>query len=204
MRHARPRDALWLTCVLLGGCGLQGARPDPVRYFQLTPVAGADGARAPAGRSITLGLGPISFPAYLDRVQMVTRVAPSELEVSPFDRWAEPLPQNFTRVLAENLSVLLATDRVVVYPWYASAAVDYRVEVEVIRFERRASSGDVELTARWSVRDGAKAVLFTTESTLVEPDGGADTEAVVTALSRVVGLFGRDIAAALERIPRAG
>ena len=45
------------------------------------------------------------------------RVAQNRFDLSENDRWAEPLDENLTRVLAKNLSVLLRTDRIVVYPW---------------------------------------------------------------------------------------
>jgi hypothetical protein len=34
-----------------------------------------------------------------------------------FDQWAAPLQDTFVRVLAENLSLLLGTDRVLLHPW---------------------------------------------------------------------------------------
>ncbi|UCC31474.1 MAG: membrane integrity-associated transporter subunit PqiC [Phycisphaerales bacterium] len=39
------------------------------------------------------------------------------LTLAEFDRWAEPLAFGFSRVLAENLSALLLTDRVLLFPW---------------------------------------------------------------------------------------
>jgi uncharacterized lipoprotein YmbA len=38
-----------------------------------------------------IGLGPITFPKYLDRRQIATRTGPYELEFVEFDRWAEAL-----------------------------------------------------------------------------------------------------------------
>jgi hypothetical protein len=47
----------------------------------------------------------------------VTGDTHNELQSDTFSQWAEPLETNFARVLAENLSVLLTTERVAVYPW---------------------------------------------------------------------------------------
>jgi hypothetical protein len=68
----------------------------------------------PCGSS--LGIGPIRFPGYLDRQEMVTRTAPNRIDLSENDRWAEPLEANFARTLSQNLSSLLQTERLMFYP----------------------------------------------------------------------------------------
>src|SRR5262245_23853131 len=49
-------------------------------------------------------------------------------------QWAEPLPDNFSRVLAEDLSLLLATDHVAVFPRKGPVPMYYQMSVEVTRF----------------------------------------------------------------------
>lgn len=185
------------------GCSVLRARPDPVRYFVLTPAAAPDGgataATGPGGRPLALGLGPIRLPPYLGRLPIVVRLASNQLQVSPFDRWAEPLAQNFSRVLAEDLGALLATDGIVTHPWYPSTPLDYQVGIEVTRFEQVAG-GDAELAARWEIADGGGAVLLTRTSHLTERPGGEDTEAMVAALSRAVAALSNDIATAVRQV----
>ena len=81
--------------------------------------------------------GQIALEAsdYLDRQGIVTRVSPNRFVVAENDRWAEPLEENFSRVLARNLSILLQTDRIVAYPWERSQQPTYQIQVEVPRFE---------------------------------------------------------------------
>ena len=64
-----------------------------------------------------LGIGPIKFPGYLDRQEIVVRSAQNRLMFLSTDRWAEPLQENFSRVLSENLALLLDTDLIIIYPW---------------------------------------------------------------------------------------
>ena len=66
---------------------------------------------------IAIGVGPVDLPEFLDRPQIVTRKSQNQLEISEFHRWAASLPRDFSRVLAKNISTLLPTDRVAVYPW---------------------------------------------------------------------------------------
>src|SRR5262249_52204551 len=110
--------------------------------------------------------------------------------------WAAPLPDTIARVLAENLSLLLPTERVVLYPWPRNMDPDSQVTVEVLQFDR-GPGGEVVLAARWSLldRDGKERVLRT--SRLSQTAGGADYEATVTAMGRALEALARDMAATL-------
>src|SRR2546430_11474761 len=143
----RYRLIFALCAIAIAGC--LSPRRDDSKFFVLAPV-GSDpaGATAASSRQILLGLGPVKLPAYLDRQEVVTRVAPNRLQLSSVDRWAEPLDVGFTRVLAQDLSSNLATQRITFYPWYNSTPVDYQVKIHVYRFESD-KDGRVDLTAHW-------------------------------------------------------
>jgi hypothetical protein len=49
------------------------------------------------------------------------------LTLGEFDRWAEPLQDNVSRVLAENLAFLMPTDQSLLQPRPRSAVLDYQV-----------------------------------------------------------------------------
>jgi uncharacterized lipoprotein YmbA len=92
----------------------------------------------------------VEIPEYLDRPQIIIRAEDHVIRLAEFDRWAEPLKENLTRVLAENLSSLLATDRIALFPWKGSKPMDYRIVVNVLRFEG-AWGDDFILEARWTL-----------------------------------------------------
>ena len=185
---------LAIVCVLAGCMGL-GPRPDRTRYFTLAPLA----PDATVGTSdVSLGLGPIVFPGYLERMYIVRRTGANELVVSPTDRWAEPLQEAFETTLAQNLVVLLGTPRVAPYPWSRTARPALAVDVEVLRFEAT-TNGDAELAAAWHiVRVADAAVIAGRTSRITERAGGGDTDAAVAALSRALGDLGREIATAIR------
>ena len=193
---------LALTCVLLGGCSLS-ARPDPSRFFALTPLADVEAsAKTPGAAEFSLGLGPVKLPGYLDREELVTRVSQNRFDVSQNDRWLEPLEENFTRVLAQNLSALLRTDRIVRYPWPHNQRPGYQVEIEVLRFEPDPQQ-EVQLSARWAVVDtGSKQALSVKNSRLTRQAKGKSGEALVAAMSEALGDFSREIADALRTLAR--
>ena len=85
--------------------------PNSSKIFVLfSPLKAAERQDLDRSGQISLGVGPVRLPGYLDRREIVTRVAQSRFDVSENDRWAEPLDENFTHVLAQNLSVLLGSD----------------------------------------------------------------------------------------------
>jgi hypothetical protein len=190
-----------LGSVMLAGCFT--ARPDPTRFYVLTPITAADTPAPPADAArVVLGLGPITLPRYLDRSEVISRVGNNEIRAADFDRWAEPLHLQIARTLAEDLAVLGAVSRVVHHPWYRASDLDAVLELDVLRFERNAE-GHALLAARWRLRCPSGGVpLHTEEIILSDPATAADAAAVAEALSRQVAELSRRAAAALHARPR--
>jgi uncharacterized lipoprotein YmbA len=182
-----------LCLALLAGCGVT----KPSRYYLLTPVE-EQGAGTVSTPSPALGIGPVAFPAYLDRPEIVLRSGGNEVNYAGSNRWAEPLKTAFNRTLAENLSIMLPTDRTVIHPWSRSTMLDYQVIVDVTRFDADAA-GAVTLTAAWElIRSSDSTVMKRNKTTYTEAAGSTDYPAVVAAQSRVVERLSRDIAAAIS------
>ncbi len=202
-RHLVNLAGLWIVLSVLSACStILQPLPDKSKYFLLTPIAQSD-AGSSLGQDHTggliLGLGPIKFPTYLDRTEVVTRVEPNQVEVSEIDHWAEPLKTNFTRVLSQNLSVLLGGPQVVNFPWYSSSHLDYQVAIDLERFESDAQ-GNATLIAQWSIEDPAtNKVLDHGDADLTAPSGGG-AEPAAAALSQTLGNFSRQIATAVRQV----
>jgi hypothetical protein len=151
---------------------------------------------------LQLGVGPIVLPERLNRPQIVTRVGAHEVFLSEFSQWAEPLQDSFTAVLSENLSRMVPTDRIVVYPWSARTKIDLKVEVEVIHFSGRPDEA-VNLAARWRLARGDGSEILPLQlSSYNESIGAGGTEALVAAMSRALGNLSRDIASAISSAER--
>jgi uncharacterized protein len=191
------RLCLLLVCVIAAGC----VSVDPSRFFALAPLPRTDQrADDSAGTSaLALAIGPVNFPGYLDRRGLVKRLSQNRFAVADNDLWAEPLEENFSRVLAQNLSILLQTDRVVAYPWERNQRPTYQVQVEVLRFEPNTEQV-VELWARWNILDQTKKTIRLKESYWTQPAKDKSTEASVAALSETVADLSREISRALREI----
>jgi hypothetical protein len=186
---------LCVSALTVCGC----ARTRQAKFYLLHPLQEA-AAEKKAASSLAIGIGPVDIPEYLDRPQIVTRISPNEIQLADFDRWGEPLQENFSRVLAENLSMLLATDHVTIFPWTGSPHIDYRVSVAVIRFDGSPGNA-VLLNSRWMIiREADKKTLMEKKSTISIPAEGQDFEKLVAAQSRAVADLSREIATAMQTI----
>lgn len=185
-----------LVCtMMLTSCG---ATPT-VRHYQLSAgrEAGIDAGKGISDDKI-IGLGPILLPEYLDRPQIVTRASKNRLVFADGHRWAEPLTDNLPRVLSENLSFLLSTDRILPYPWPRSRRIDFQVIVQVLQFEAGADN-IARLEAIWSVMDGDGKVLLPERRSSTDTQArGPDHEALVAALSETLVGLSQEISAGLK------
>ena len=190
---ARRALAVTAGLMVLAGC----ARSPATRFYALTPLATASDPAPAAATGVAVGIRSIDLPAALDRPQIMTRTGENTIAFAEFDRWSAPLSESVARVLAENLAVRLASERVVVYPWPPAATVDHEVIVDVIRFDGRLG-GSCVLDARWRVVTRApRSEPIVGRSSLREAAGG-DYAALVAAQSRLVDALSAEIASAIR------
>ncbi len=212
MKESRTTTAWWLValglCLSLSSCSPLAPRPDLSKFYTLAPIGGTTAASSATGLApLTVGLGPVRLPDYLNRPQVVTRVAPNQLELSEIDRWAGPLDKDFNRMLNQDLSQQLGNAVVVDYPWNRSTPIDYAVEINVAHFESNAGK-EAALQASWLVRDSNNKVLTSSSSDIRKPIGSGEG-AAAGALSSALGDLSTQIATAIRdlqaqhRSPRA-
>jgi len=189
----------------MGSCSPFGAGTQrPTKYYVLNSLQSEATPVPPVANlsDIGIGVGPIRMPMYLDRSDIVTRGSLNQVEIADFAQWAGPLQENFSRVLAENLSVLLATDKVGIFPFVRRETVDYNVTVYVTRFD--GMLGDkAHLRARWSILDSKrKHSLYEKHTTVSHPAKNDTTEALVAAKSSTISDLSREIAKAIQEVAR--
>ncbi len=148
MNKSRHLPLLGLLCALtflLSGCLIKPARV-PVRQFILAPIAAHERTQAPA-QPLSVEVGLVKMPSYLLRTSMVLRKSPTEIEYLEDALWAERLDQSFRQTLANNLSSLLASNKVSL-PASGRDRVVVRVSVEVKQFDVD-TQGRGTLIASW-------------------------------------------------------
>lgn len=189
-----------LMMVAVFGCK---ASTPPISFYTLTPIPATQdgGSGQTVSRDILVGIGPVKFPNVLDRPQIVTRPATGRLEMAEFQRWGGYFKDNFMSVLASNISTLLGTDQVLVYPFAGGMKPSHQVEVEVYRFDGKPGDS-VVLNVGWILKtaDPAPAMSFT-RSTIVQPVTGDGYDALVAAKNGALEKFSQMILDKLKSIP---
>lgn len=202
MMPHRGIPALLLCLLAATGLVCIGCATEPAtRLYVLTPLTQQGSTLHTANtQGLAIGVGPVQLPQYTNRPAIVTEDSSYELHSAASAHWAEPLQDNFVRVLAENLSQLLATDRVALFPWNNPLPLDYQIIVEVTHFLGK-TGGDVSLVALWSVigKDG-KAVLVSKKARFREPTASQEYAALAAAMSRAVAALSRDIAGTITTL----
>ncbi|MFP4245648.1 MAG: membrane integrity-associated transporter subunit PqiC [Halochromatium sp.] len=210
-----------LMLALLSAC----ATSPSSRFYTLTPLPEAAGRGADIrGGDLAIGIGPVVFPQFLDRPQLVVRDGSNRLELEEFNRWGGTLQDDFLRVWGENLGHLLNTSRILILPSEARLPLDFRITAEVVSFEGRRGD-EATLKVRWAVMDQRLEQSLVAREDLYRcpvasspraasqdqsPSGpaagmmaaAATSEAMVAAMSRCLGRFSQDVAEALRQLPK--
>ena len=199
--HQYKAITLCTLFVALAGCGLTGTTA-PSQFYILSPLSESmeKAQMSWQAQSIAVAVGPVEVAEYLNRPQIVTRLSPNELKLAEFNKWAESLKDNISRIFVENLSTLLSTEAIAVFPWRGSTPIDYRAEVEVLRLDG-VLGGNATLVARWAVyQEEEGEMLFAKKSIVQEAVDGQSYEALVSAQSRAIGALSHEIAEKISEL----
>ena len=176
--------ALLLT---LAACGT----PPQERFFTLS----SDGVpRTVTEPAYTVVVGPVTVPEVVDRPQLVIRSSPTRVEIAELARWAAPLKSEIPRVMGDQLARLLEGARVSTSSERAVGTADYRVLLDVQRFESTPQES-ATIQVSWTVRPREGAAVGG-QSVASEP-AGPGYDGLVAAHSRALERVSREIAAAI-------
>ena len=186
--HLRALAAL-LPALALAACTGTSA---PTQFYTLATTVEAGAPKAPAGKKLFIGVGPVTLADYLDRPQIIVRDSAYKVTLSTFDNWAGPLDTGLPTVLVGDLAALMPQDDFVMVPQPFVTALDYQVRINVSRLDIDGARNAVT-EAQWQLFDVKKdAIVATQNSVLREAAGaGTGTEAGVAALSRTLAALSR-------------
>ncbi len=182
----------------LSGC-LGGSSP-AVRFYVLSPMS--DSIPADGNNKLAVEISTIHLPQYLDRPHLVTRSGNNRLKILQSHQWGGNLRKDMVRTLAVNLSRLLDTPNVTIAPHRSSTQGDYRVSIEIIKFEKD-TDNHVRLTAQWQISSGIeRKPLVTQISTLASHTATTQDnyDEVVAMMSEQYGELAKLIANAIQEL----
>ena len=189
-----------LTTVLVL-CGCLGRSPQ-TKFYLLHSVDSPEATGVVKTKEgLRLGIGPVELSEYLDRPQIVTQTSKSELRVDQFNQWAETLEFNIASVLARNLSALLSTQNLFLFPWAGSTQIDYQVKLAIVDF-KGTPGGNVILRAQYTILDGSKKLLKMNVVNVSQPISAPGYEELVSSMSRALDDLSRQIAQVIMALPK--
>jgi hypothetical protein len=159
----------------------------------------ADKAAATAESRNRIGMETVVVPEYLNRNEIVVNLDDTVYRLAAFNQWAEPLNDNLTRVLAENLTHLLRDELIDVFlATDSSIPSDYRLEVDVLRLD--GNLGDqVTLVVQWALLEAEEGELTLMRRSEYQEAAADNTyKGLVLAKSRSIEKLSRDMAGAIK------
>jgi len=169
-------------------------------FYVLESLSKPPASSAEVVKKRLIGIGPVSMPAFLERKQIVTRMPDNSIQIAEFHQWAAPLKDNVTQVLTHNLANLQPNDIIRAYPWIAYGAVDYRIIVDIFRFDTT-SQQTVNLEANWAIMDEKTHTLLRNGRSKIEHTLDDPTyPGTVKALNKILSEFSQGLSLALDKI----
>jgi uncharacterized protein len=180
--------------LLLGHCG-----STPTQVFDLSPASEAVPASdAPSRAGPLIYVNKPAVAGYFDRTQMVTRTGDSQVSIHEFEVWSDPPADLIARALVDDLGRHFGADSVMTTPAQHYATPNWRVELDVLRFDVD-QSGQALLDARWTLFAGPNDRLAATRRERIETSAGdaTDPKRRVAALRAAVAILANRISDAI-------
>lgn len=186
--------AIAALCLAVAGCSLVGGSKEPSTIYSPLPHIQADPAWPALEAQLSIGAPHVA--GMLDGTRIAVRPVPGELQVYKGALWAtdpgEQLRDAVLRTLEES-GKLRAVAR-----QGSGLAADYRLELDVRRFEADYAGGPVpaatlEVNAKL-VRNVGQSLVGSRTFHQAVPAAGADTSLVAGAFGEALGAIAHDIA----------
>ncbi|MFZ2727110.1 MAG: PqiC family protein [Methylococcaceae bacterium] len=160
-------------------------------------------ATVPTTQNITnqrvLGIGPLSLPSLLNRQQIIRRGMNNGVELAEFHQWAEPLKDTVLQVLTKNLTSLQPLDTIRSYPWSAYGNVQYRVIIDISRFD--ADNKTAVLEASWAIMSEDNHRIIANDRALLKQVLSDDSyHAIAQAMSQLLADFSKQLTLSLGEL----
>ena len=173
-----------LLCVsaLLSACA-----STPTNFYTLESQSRPPAVTTTASaKKLLIGIGPLTLPALLDRKGIVTRAENNSVQIAEFDQWAAPLQNNVIAVLSKNVATLQPNAIVRAYPWSVYGNVDYRVIIDITRFDTQLGKS-ANLEASWAIMEEKNHTIISNGQTkLQQPLNDASYNSAAQGLSKLL------------------
>lgn len=194
------QSIMMLLCFIMLGVYGCGQRSKPANFYLLSPLPKtATVYKQDVSQPVKISVGPVTMAPYLKRKQLLIRSGEHGLIIREFSRWGEPLQDNFQRVLAENLSLILSTPYIYEYDRRFGQDFDFKVIIDVNRFDV-SDSGQAILAAFWSLNDNQGEQLMRDKTVIHSETSHFESRNVVNTLNKMLTDFSVEIAETIRSL----
>ena len=191
----RCRLATALLALLLAACGSPATQ-----VFDLSPrIPNAPAVAEPPRAGPLIWVDKPTVAGYFDRTQMVTRGGgDSHISIHEFEVWSDPPADLIQRAVVDDLAHRFGRDRVMATPVAHYTAPEWRIALDVIRFDAD-EGGDAVVDARWTLLAGPSDRPAASRRELIKVPSGdpADPAKRVAALREAVAMLASRIGDAI-------
>jgi uncharacterized protein len=171
-----------------------------VQFYVLEPLSKITPSTIETARQHTIGIGPVSVPALLERKQIITRHSDNAVQIAEFQQWASPLQDNLLQALTRNLSTLQPSNIIRAYPWSVHGTVDLQIVIDIIRFDTMPGES-ANLEANWTIKnENTHDILKNGHSIINHSLSDSSYPGTVRALSKLLGEFSQVLSLALLKV----
>jgi hypothetical protein len=190
---------LLLSVLLLSLAACVGGSSPPSQFYMLEPISGV-GHKGPAGtfKKPAIVLSPVRIPHYVDRPQIVTATGKNAYQLSELNRWAETLDHNISRVLAQNLTILVPAKVLFSNTSTTAEPANFGVSVNILEFHVD-PQGQAGLTAQWHIAR-SDGMLVDQHVSYRAPASTTDYRIIVEALNDCLNRLSNDLAVELRNL----
>jgi len=165
----------------------------------LEPISGIEPkALAGTDKKPLIVLSPVRIPHYVDRPQIVTANGKNAYQLNELNRWAEALDHNISRVLAQNLTLLVPAEVVFSNTSTTAEPANFRVAVNILEFHTD-PQGQAGLTAQWQLTR-SDGILVRRQASYRAPASTTDYRVMAEAQNNCLNRLSRDLAVELQRL----
>ncbi|NOX18514.1 MAG: membrane integrity-associated transporter subunit PqiC [Chlorobi bacterium] len=185
----------------LNSCGSS----KPIQKYLLLPTAEYENSSSETidNSAITIAVGVIEFPEYLKSPQIVSFKNSNELFRDEYNRWASPLKENFEKVLINDVSTYIPTNKISFYGSEMNEKNVYRINAIVSEFGLQADSSII-LDARWGTTSEGISFTLDKRSSFSENGKGAGYNEQAKIMSMLTAKLAKEIADEIKLKFKAG
>lgn len=156
------KKSILFVLVFLVSCF--GGRTPKSKFYSLKQII-TENIQFETKNKLTIGIGNVNVASYIAKPQIITLKDDIEINISEFNRWAEPLSDSIGSIIAMNLGQYLKNSTV--RPIISSTkGFDYIISIDINRLDAKFNDR-AYLQAWWTITD-INCNIVASEMTVLE------------------------------------